>query len=150
MMRWAIIFIILIGVVMVASPAGVTYLEEKEKNVPQPLKTAAHFSQAARGHLATMGHALIPEQVQVFITDVLGIDKSTQTQHFTWQQVGETGCAVSLGMQLCQGKVRGQPCSEGQEKRKCGTQPKACDTRAADGSIKYNYTVFSCLPASAY
>ena len=157
-MRWVIIFIILIGAVMVASPAGVTYLEEREKSVPQALTALANFSQAAGAHLAYMGNELTPEPVQVFITDVRAglsewlafdnLQKSTQTQNFTWQEVGKTNCSVSLGMQQCPGSVRGRPCDREQRKRKCGAHPKACDTRSDDGNTQYRYTVFSCLPES--
>ena len=158
-MRWVVIFILLISVILVGSPAGVNYLEEREKNVPQPLEMLANFSQAATAHMAYMGNKLTPEPVQVFMTDVraglsewLAFDNlqdSAQTQNFAWQQVGKTNCSVSLGMQQCPGAVRGSPCDKEQKKRKCGTYPKACDTRAVDGSTQYSYTVFSCLPESA-
>ena len=158
-MRWVVIFILLISVILVASPAGVTYLEEREKSVPQPLEKISTFSQAAGAHLAYMGNELTPEPVQVFMTDVraglsewLAFDNlkdSAQTQHFTWQQVGKTNCSVSLGMQQCPASVRGQSCDEGQKKRKCGAHPKVCNTGSDDGSTQYNYTVFSCLPESA-
>ena len=158
-MRWVLILFILIGVVLVGSPAGVNYLEEKGKNVPQELKKLAKFSQAAGAHLAYMGNQLAPEPVQVFMADVraglsewLAFDNlknATQAQNFTWQQVGKTNCAVSLGMQQCPNSVSGRPCDAGQKKLKCGDSPKVCNTRAGDGSPQYSYTVFSCLPVNA-
>ena len=159
-MRWVVIFILLISVILVGSPAGVNYLEEREKNVPQPLEMLANFSQAATAHMAYMGSKLMPEPVQVFITDVRagmsewlgerqGVDTPTQKKNLTWQHVGTTGCVEWLGMQECPGSVRGQQCGEGKKKRKCAAYPKACESSAVNGRTQYNYTVFSCLPKSA-